>query len=92
MKKDDFIKKNIGEDKIKGRPIRLNKVKLNVKPGKNYAELLFWGDVHLGYPTCNIEKAKAMLDYALEKKVYVILMGDLLEAGLRDSVGDSVYK
>jgi hypothetical protein len=32
-----------------------------------------------------------MLDWALKEQVQIILMGDLIEAGLRASVGDSVY-
>ena len=43
---------------------------------------LFISDIHYGYPTANIEKAKAMLDYALDNGIYVLLGGDLLEAGL----------
>ena len=92
MNTKEFVEKNLGKDKIPGRPIRLNRVSLQVKPNKEYAELIFWGDVHLGYPSCNIEKAKAMIEYALDNKVYVIGMGDYVDAGLRDSVGDSVYR
>lgn len=70
--------------------IRLNKVRL--QPNKDgVAELLFIGDIHYGHPNCEIEKAKAMLDWALKTKAYVLLMGDLLEASTRDSVGDGVY-
>uniref|UniRef100_A0A6M3LFQ8 Putative calcineurin-like phosphoesterase n=1 Tax=viral metagenome TaxID=1070528 RepID=A0A6M3LFQ8_9ZZZZ len=90
--KQEFIEANEGMDRLRGRPIRLNRKKLEVKKSKNYAEIIFWGDIHYGYPTCRIEKAKEMLDYALKKKIYVILMGDLLEAGLKDSVGDSMYR
>lgn len=90
--KQEFIDKNKGKDKLRGRPIRLNRQKLEVRKGKNYAEILFWGDVHFGYPTCDIDRAKAMLDYAIKKKIYLILMGDLIEAGLKDSIGDSMYR
>jgi len=88
----EFIDKNFGKDRVRGRPIRLNRRTLKIKRNKDYAELLFFGDVHLGYPTCNIAKAKDMLDYALDKKVYVIGMGDMIEAGLKDSIGDSMYR
>lgn len=91
MKTKEFIANNLGKDKIVGRPIRLNTVRLEPKRGKDYAEILFWGDVHLGHKQCLEDKAKAMLDYALKNNMYVILMGDLIEAGLRDSIGDSVY-
>jgi UDP-2,3-diacylglucosamine pyrophosphatase LpxH len=92
LKKKDFIKKNTGQDKLRGRPIRLNKKKLEMQKGEDHAELLFFGDVHIGYPTSNLMKAKAMLDYALKNRVYVILMGDLIEAGIKDSIGDSNYR
>jgi len=63
-----------------------------MQKGEDHAELLFFGDVHIGYPTSNLMKAKAMLDYALKNRVYVILMGDLIEAGIKDSIGDSNYR
>jgi len=84
------IKDLIGEDAIKGRPIRLNKIRLEPKNG--YASILFFGDLHYGHPGCDIERARKTLDYCLEKKIYVLLMGDLLEAGTRTSVGDGVYQ
>ena len=88
----EFVDKNFGRDKVRGRPIRLNRQTLKIKRNKDYAELIFWGDIHFGYPTCNIRKAKDMLEYALDKKVYILLMGDLIEAGLKDSIGDSMYR
>lgn len=90
MKKDTFIQDNLGKDKIPGRPIRLN-VKTLENNNPDYTEILFFGDLHLGHPQCKLDKAKEMLDWALEKKTYVLCMGDLIEAGLRDSIGDSVY-
>ncbi len=88
----EFRNKYDGQDKIIGRPIRLNQVELEPIPGKDYAELLFWGDVHLGHPQTNIKKAISYLEYAKQRGAYVLLMGDLLESGLRLSVGDSVYR
>jgi hypothetical protein len=81
-----------GMDRLRGRPIRLNKRRLGVKKSKDYAELLFNGDWHIGYPTCLREEIQENLDYCLCKKVYLLLMGDLMEAGTKDSVGDSVYR
>jgi len=94
MKKQnkEFVEINKGKDKIRGRPIKLNKVKLKTKKDKDYAEVLFFSDLHWGHPQCNIEKAKAMLDYALEKKIYVFFLGDMMECGLTGSIGDSVYQ
>lgn len=86
----EFIENN-KDKKVTERLIRLNKATLI--PSKNgMAELLFFGDLHLGYPTCEVEKAQAMLDWALENKVYVIGMGDYMESGLTTSIGDSVYQ
>ncbi len=87
------MKKKALQDKVVkgGRQIRLNRVHLVPQNGKEYAELIFWGDVHYGHPGCDIERAKSMLDYCLEKKAYLIGMGDYIEAGLKTSVGDSVY-
>lgn len=92
MDAKEFIARNTGKDKLRGRPIRLNRQSLSVKDGKDYAELMLIGDVHLGYPTCELAKFVAMLDYALKNNIKVLLMGDLLESGLRDSVGDSIYR
>ena len=81
-----------GKDRIVGRPVRLNKQELKVKEGKDYAELVFFGDWHYGARECANEKAVRMLDYCLKKKIYVLLMGDLIEAGTRYSVGAGVYQ
>lgn len=90
MKANQFIQDNFGKDKIPGRPIRLNRKTLK-ENNKGYTEVLFFGDLHLGHPKCKLDKAKGMLDWALRNNAYVIFMGDLIEAGLRDSIGDSVY-
>ena len=89
--KKEFIEKNTGKDKIIGRPIRLNKATL-IPNHSGYAELLFYGDIHIGHPQCELKKATKMLDYCLKHKIYIIIMGDLLESGTRDSVGDTLFK
>lgn len=90
MNKKEFVEKNKGKDKLVGRSIRLNRFEL--KPKKDYAEFIAWGDVHFGHPQCKEYEAKEMLDWALETKTPIILMGDLIESGLIGSVGDSVYQ
>ncbi len=82
------LKEYVGKDKLKGKTIRLNRVRLDAD---EYASLLFFGDVHYGHPGCDIERAKRQLDYCLEHHIYVLGMGDYIEAGLRGSIGDSVY-
>lgn len=74
-----------------GRTVKLNRKELVVRKGKDEAELVFFGDLHLGHPNCLLEQAKEMLDYCLNKNIYVLVMGDLVECGLTGSVGDSIY-
>ena len=90
MQTKEFIDKNLGLDKK--QKIRLNIVRLQPRKDKDYVEILFFGDVHYGHPQCEEVKAKEMLRYAYDNNMYVILMGDLLEAATRDSIGDSVYQ
>lgn len=71
--------------------VKLNQTELPVNE-KGYAPLLFFSDLHLGHPQCNIDKAKEMLDWALRENCSIILLGDLIECSLRDSVGDGVYQ
>lgn len=79
-------------DRIIGRPIRCNKQRLEVKRGKDYAEVLFVGDVHLGSPQCDKQRFLDMIEYAKQKGVYVLLMGDLIEMATRNSIGSGVYE
>jgi hypothetical protein len=88
MKKKNPLEKFVGKDRY--REINLNRVELQANK-KGYAPLLFFGDLHLGSPQCEIEQAKEMLAWAVKEKVGVLLMGDLLELSLRDSVGHGVY-
>ena len=79
-------------DRLKGRPIRCNQKTLRIKSGKQYAELLFLGDVHYGSPQCDTKRFLAQLDYCLKNGLYVLLMGDLIEMATRSSVGAGVYE
>lgn len=87
---DNPLESLVGKDKRAN--IRLNKKKLELEHGKDYAAVVFFGDLHLGHPSCDIKKAKHNLDFALEHRMYILGMGDLIEAGLRSSIGDSVYQ
>lgn len=80
------------KDSIVGRPIRLNKQTLVPKKGKDYAEVIFAGDVHYGSPQCDINRFKKMIDYCKKNGLYVFLTGDLLEMAIRDSVGAGIYE
>ncbi len=79
-------------DKIIGRPIRLNRQSLPLKGGKTYAEVMFIGDVHYGSPQCDVNRFLANLTFCLKNKIYVFLMGDMLETATRNSVGAGVYE
>ena len=78
-------------DRLKGRPLLLNIQSLKNKAGKDYAEVVFFGDWHYGARECANDRALSMLNYCLEKETYIFLMGDLMEASTRYSVGDGVY-
>lgn len=86
---DKFIRTYQGMDKRIGRPITLNIQELEVTDGS--AELIFFGDLHYGHPKCDIDRAKDMLEWALDNRVYVLCIGDLLESATRDSIGTGVY-
>jgi len=58
---------------------------------KREAQLMWWGDVHYGAPTCQIEMAREKLDYCLKRHIYVIGMGDYIEMATRVSPGESLY-
>jgi len=45
------------------------------------------GDVHLGAPTCNVGKFEKTLAFIARTDCWVVLMGDLLEAASKGSVG-----
>lgn len=79
-------------DGLVGRPIRLNRQRLELQKGKNFSEVMFVGDVHLGSPQCDVERFKCNVAYCLSHHYYVLLMGDLTETATRHSVGAGVYE
>jgi hypothetical protein len=78
-------------DKIVGRPIRLNKKVLTVGPA-HYSSVVFIGDAHFGSRQFDKERFLNMLKYCIDNKVYIQLMGDLLEVGTKGSVGAGVFE
>lgn len=77
-------------DKIVGRPIRLNRRML--KAPRGYADLLLVGDLHYGSPQCDIRRFEDNLAFCLKTRTYVLLMGDLLEMSTRTSIGAGIYE
>lgn len=59
---------------------------------KRRARICPWGDIHYGAKTCLIDKAEAMLSLCLEKHIYVVGMGDLLECAVKDSPGNGIWE
>lgn len=78
-------------DKIIGRPIRCNIQRLS-HHREGYAQVVFLGDCHLGSPQFDENRLRRMIDYCLKNRVYVLLMGDLIEMATRQSVGSGVYE
>ncbi len=72
--------------------IRLRKQHLELRKGKEYVEVQFLGDLHLGHPQSWTSRFQEFIDYVLKNRNYVFFMGDLLESGLTSSIGDSVYQ
>lgn len=78
--------------KRRGRPraTEVNEIRLS-EGDRMRGYLIPIGDIHLGAKTCNEQKLMEILDYAWEHQIPIIGMGDWMECGLSDSVGDSVY-
>lgn len=55
-------------------------------------EIVCLGDIHLGSPECDTEMLKSIVQKIKKRKAKVILMGDLIDLGLRESPGASVYE
>jgi len=56
------------------------------------AQVMLIGDAHIGSPQCDEVLLKHNIDLCLEKNIYVILMGDIVECATRNSVGAGVYE
>lgn len=89
MKKLRLVPPN---DKIVGRPIKLNEQLLNQQTSKEYAEVIFLGDAHYGSPQFDEPRFRRMVQYCVDNDVYALLMGDLIEMATRHSVGAGVYE
>ena len=91
--KNRWIERRKSVNFPKGANPRLNRQRLELKNHrKDYAEIVFFGDTHWGSPQCDRERAKRMIQYCIDKEIYVLLMGDLLEFATKNSVGAGVYE
>jgi len=65
----------------------------NLKPKKGEAILLPIGDIHYGSKYCDVESLEKTLLWALSNEnVYLISMGDEIEASTKTSVGAGVFE
>lgn len=62
----------------------------STKENKKY--LLPLSDIHWGSKTCERDKLKGYLSWAIEHNAWIILNGDLIENSNRSSVGAGVYE
>jgi len=68
---------------------RTNLVDVRLNPNKDdRVQVMAVGDAHYGHPTCYVEKFKETLDVCLQKNIYVLGMGDMIEMSIIGSIGD----
>lgn len=72
---------------------RTKLVDVRLTPNKDdRAQVMCWGDIHLGAKTCDYERATEAITRCLDKGIYVLVMGDMLECATRYSVGAGIYE
>lgn len=72
---------------------RTKLVDVRLEPNKgNRAQVMCWGDLHIGAKTCDFEAASEAIQRCLDKGIYVLGMGDMLECATRYSVGAGIYE
>lgn len=62
------------------------------KTGNKPLEIVALGDIHLGSPQSDVIELKKTIAKIKKRKAKVILLGDLIDMGLRDSPGPSVFE
>ena len=75
-------------DKIVGRPVKLNKFITD----ESSKLLVPVGDVHYGAINCDYKKFQECLEFCRSANAWILLMGDLLESATRYSIGAGVYE
>jgi predicted phosphodiesterase len=72
-------------DEFKGKVRQVKSVRCEVDEKKLWFVPL--GDVHLGHPTCDVQKFVDTVKFIKDSGYKVVLMGDLLECANKSSVG-----
>ena len=77
-----------GKNQNEEESIQLNVVRMKVPNHTNHVKVVLLGDVHYGHNDCNKEYfAKVLTWLFVNKEVYVIIMGDMVETSIKDSRG-----
>ena len=64
-----------------------------LEPNKgDRAQICFFGDLHLGSKTFDRDAAEATVARCVDKRIYVVGMGDMIECATRHSIGAGVYE
>jgi UDP-2,3-diacylglucosamine pyrophosphatase LpxH len=91
----DSLKNKIGEWETIQFTSSINELKPTLNHKKFDTEKLVLsliGDSHIGSKYFDEDLFKEIIDWSCENKAYAILMGDMIEAATRDSVGAGVYE
>jgi hypothetical protein len=75
-------------DKLVGHPVKLNKQVTD----ENKKLLVPIGDLHYGAINSDVDKFQATLEFCRQANAWILLMGDLMEASTRYSIGAGVYE
>jgi len=71
---------------------RTNLLDVRLEPNKDdRAQVMCIGDVHFGAANCDVELFKKNIASCVERKIYVLAMGDMIDVALIGSVSD-VYE
>jgi len=65
---------------------------LKNKNNRNYADIMYFSDQHIGSIFCDFSLIKKQRDRCLKEHIYVKLGGDLIEGSTRFSVGAGIYE
>ena len=92
---DDTLKSKVDEWRVAqtaAKEARLNPTLRRVKIDDDSATVVLMGDTHMGARQYQRDEHMKNLEWCYEEGAHLILMGDQLEAALRDSVGAGVYE
>jgi predicted phosphodiesterase len=84
----DFL---LDYDYIK-KPRSTCKIEIVPENGKDYVDVVFFSDLHIGSIFCDFNAVKRARDIIIDKNLHVLLGGDIIECATRFSIGAGVYQ